>query len=52
MGVAVDLRGNLYISDTDHMRVRKVTPDGIITTVAGNGMPLLATTTASTPPSQ
>jgi len=45
MGVAVDRRGNVYISDTDHMRVRKVTPDGIITTVAGNGRPLPATAT-------
>jgi uncharacterized protein (TIGR03437 family) len=36
-GVAVDARGNLYISDTDNHRVRKVAADGIITTVAGTG---------------
>ena len=36
-GVAVDREGNLYIADTEHRRIRKVTPDGIITTVAGNG---------------
>ncbi|WP_433397386.1 hypothetical protein [Streptomyces sp. CA-146814] len=35
--VAVDAAGNLYIADTDNHRVRKVTPDGIINTIAGNG---------------
>ena len=29
--------GSLYIADTRNHRVRKVGPDGIITTVAGNG---------------
>ena len=33
--LAVDSAGNLYISD--YMHVRRVTPDGIITTIAGNG---------------
>lgn len=36
-GITVDNAGNLYIADTRNQRVRKVTPDGIITTVAGNG---------------
>jgi len=36
-GVAVDASGNLYIADTLNNRVRKVSSDGIITTVAGNG---------------
>jgi uncharacterized protein (TIGR03437 family) len=36
-GVAVDAKGNLYLSDTDHNRVRKVDTAGIITTIAGNG---------------
>ncbi|MFI8404976.1 RICIN domain-containing protein [Streptomyces sp. NPDC085463] len=35
--VAVDGAGNLYIADTDNHRVRKVAPDGTITTVAGTG---------------
>ena len=35
--VAVDTEGNLWIADTDNGRIREVTPDGIIRTVAGNG---------------
>ena len=35
--VAVDGAGNLYIADTGNNRVRKVTPGGTITTVAGIG---------------
>ena len=34
--VAVDGAGNLYISDTGNNVIRKVTPAGIISTVAGN----------------
>jgi uncharacterized protein (TIGR03437 family) len=36
-GVAVDAAGNLYIADTNNNRIRKVSPLGIISTVAGNG---------------
>ena len=36
-GVAVDGAGNLYIADYGNQRIRKVTPGGTITTVAGNG---------------
>ena len=37
-GVAVDPDGNIYIADANNSRVRKVTPGGVITTVAGNGL--------------
>ena len=35
--IAFDPRGNLYIADTFNHLIRKVTPAGFITTVAGNG---------------
>jgi sugar lactone lactonase YvrE len=35
--VAVDTAGNLYIADTYNYAIRKVTPNGTITTVAGTG---------------
>jgi len=34
-GIATDRFGNLYLSDTDHNRVRKIAATGTITTVAG-----------------
>ena len=36
-GIAVDGSGNLYIADTQNQRIREVTTDGIIKTIAGNG---------------
>jgi hypothetical protein len=36
--LAVDNAGNLFIADAENHRVRRVSADGIITTVAGNGL--------------
>ena len=37
-GIVTDNVGNLYISDVENNRVRKVNTSGIITTIAGNGL--------------
>ena len=37
-GVAVDIAGNLYIADANNHRIRKVSADGTISTVAGTGV--------------
>ena len=37
VGVAVDPAGSIYIADTGNKRIRKVDPNGVISTVAGNG---------------
>ncbi len=36
-GIDIDSSGNIYFSDIGNLRVRKVTPSGIISTVAGTG---------------
>lgn len=36
-GVAVDAGGNLYIAEYSGCKIRRVSPQGVITTVAGNG---------------
>jgi hypothetical protein len=37
-GVAALPNGTILIADTDNQRIRKVAPDGTITTIAGNGV--------------
>jgi uncharacterized protein (TIGR03437 family) len=38
-GIALDAQGYLYICDTINSRIRKLSPSGIITTIAGLGNP-------------
>jgi DNA-binding beta-propeller fold protein YncE len=37
IGVTPDRAGNVYLADTGNQRIRRVDPDGVITTVAGTG---------------
>ena len=33
----IDSNDNIYFADRAHQRIKKVTPDGVVTTIAGNG---------------
>jgi sugar lactone lactonase YvrE len=47
-GVSVDECGNVFVSDVDNVLIRKITPGGVVTTLAGSGVSTYADGTGTT----
>lgn len=41
-GITIDKQGNLFITDTENRRIRKITSTGVVTTFAGSGAAVAA----------
>ncbi len=37
-GITIDSFGNIFVTDSGNKRIRKITPEGTVSTIAGNGL--------------